>query len=90
MTTVLTEQPINWDEIADLATSYADGFQRVRTATGLPDDVIVDMLLNMNIEKCPNCGWFTDSFELLADGEDDPDGFCDNCRGYDKKDIEHD
>lgn len=69
----------------DTVTSYANGFYRVKSETGLSDEVLRDKLLDHSVEQCPNCKWFTESFNLLPDGHDTADGYCDNCRSYDKK-----
>lgn len=79
------EKQMTTEEICDVVTGYVDGYFRVKYATGMSDELLQELLLNNNIEKCVNCGQYTDSFNLLDDGEDDPDGFCDNCRAYDKK-----
>ncbi|MFA7218979.1 MAG: hypothetical protein WC119_00440 [Synergistaceae bacterium] len=71
------------DDIGDLLTGYADGERRVMQETGMEIDEIEEWGLNHNIEKCPTCGCWTESHNLLPDEPDDsdePDGFCDNCR----------
>lgn len=72
------------DQQVDTVTSYGDGAFRVMAETGLDKQALDAKLLNFNVEQCPHCHWYTDSFHLLADGDDEPDGFCDNCRAYDK------
>ena len=70
------------NRIADLATGFALGFSQAQQESGLDAEVLEDILLDMNIEKCPDCGWFVDSHELIppeGDGET-PDGHCRNCR----------
>ncbi|MBP8275566.1 MAG: hypothetical protein KAX55_01560 [Propionivibrio sp.] len=78
------------DEQIDVVTSFADGADRVMLELGIDRATLDEALLNDNIERCrnPRCGWYTDSFNLLDDGEDEPDGFCDNCRKYDKPNAE--
>ena len=69
------------DNIIDLATSYADGFERalkVVEEAGIED--LDDFLLDHGIEACPGCGWYAESGELIPTDEDDPDGCCSNCR----------
>ena len=75
---MLTEEQI------DTVTSYPDGLIRLMRETGLDQETLDEELLNASVEMCPNCKWYTDSFQLLADDEDVPDGFCDNCRSSDK------
>lgn len=73
------------DDHVDTVTGYSDGFYRVKAETGLSHESLVDQLLDHSVEQCPNCKWFTDSFNLLPEGGDSPDGYCDNCRSYDKR-----
>lgn len=70
------------DEQVETVTGYADGANRVMCELGIDRVELDEALLDFNVEKCQNCGWYTDSFNLIDDG-DDPDGFCDNCRKYD-------
>lgn len=73
------------DEILDTVTGYSDGFYRILGRTGMSAEALNELLLDHNIEKCPNCGIYTDSFNLIGDDcGDEPDGFCDNCRAYNK------
>lgn len=76
------------DEQIETVTGFADGADRIMQALGIGRPELNDALLDVNVERCPNprCGWYTDSFLLLADDENEPDGFCDNCRKYDKPD----
>jgi hypothetical protein len=71
------------DEILDAVTGYADGYAQVLSKTQMDAEALDELLLNNNIEKCSNCGLFTDSCFLIDDG-DEPDGYCDNCRSTDK------
>lgn len=73
------------EDHVDTVTGYADGFHRVYKELGVDSEVLRDKLLDFSVEQCPNCRWFTDSFNLLDEGEDTPDGYCDNCRAYDKR-----
>lgn len=75
----------NWtecekDEAADLVTSYVDGLGRALQKFEVDQEELDDILLDLNVEKCSNCGWYVDSRDLLPDGEDNPDGFCIHCR----------
>lgn len=67
------------DEIIDISTGYANGFDRVLSETGMNADKLTEILLEHSVEQCPNCEWYTESF-LLLDDEGEPDGYCDNCR----------
>lgn len=71
------------DEILDVVTGYVNGYERVLCETGMDSVELDELLLNHNIEKCPNCEWYTDSFNLV-DEASEPDGYCDNCRRHDK------
>lgn len=73
-------QKMSVDDICDTVTGYVLGFEKVIQETGMDVSELEELLLNHNIEKCPTCEWYVDSFELLPDGESDPDGFCFNCR----------
>ena len=69
------------EDIIDLATSYADGYERalaVAETQGIED--LDEYLLNLGIEKCPGCDWYVESGELIPLDEDEPDGCCCNCR----------
>lgn len=68
------------DEIANLLMGYADGLSRVMDKTGMNVDDIEEWGLDHNIERCPNCDWWTESSNLIPYDEDEVDGFCDNCR----------
>ena len=41
-----------------------------------PEDV-ENAMLDLNLEQCPNCGWWVESWEL-TDENGEPK-FCDNC-----------
>ena len=41
---------------------------------------VEEMMGNHNYEQCPHCGWWVEAFEMLPEDEDEPDGFCGNCR----------
>ena len=68
-------------DIIDLATSYADGYERALViAEDMEIEDLDNWLLDHNVEKCPTCEWYVDSAELIPLDEDDPDGCCCNCR----------
>ncbi len=69
------------DKQLDMVTSYADGAYRVMAELKVDKPTLDEMLLDHNVEQCPNCHWYTDSCHLVVDS-DEPDGFCDNCRRY--------
>lgn len=75
--------PMTEEEICDTATSYANGYAQVQARTGMSAEALDELLLNNNIEACPNCGWHTDCYHLVDDNSE-PDGYCDNCRNHDK------
>lgn len=41
---------------------------------------IEEMMLRRHYKQCPNCSWWVESFELTPEDDDEPDGFCGNCR----------
>lgn len=65
---------------AELATSYVNGLEQVMRRFEVEQEEVDDVLLDMNVERCPGCGWYVDSHALLPHGEDEPDGCCPNCR----------
>jgi hypothetical protein len=70
------------DEILDMLVSYADGETRVINLTEWNIDDIEDWALDFNVERCPSCGWWVNSHELIPDEDplDEPDGYCMSCR----------
>ena len=68
------------DRAADLATSYVDGFARAAREFDIEPEELDAVLLDQNVEKCPSCGWYVDSRDLIPHDHDDPDGHCPNCR----------
>lgn len=73
--------PEQIESVVDRATGYVDGFERVLRdeSIGLEVDELEELLLDNNVEKCPECAFFVVSHELLND-EGEIDGHCDNCR----------
>jgi hypothetical protein len=69
-------------EVREIAVSYADGLQRVSTilVKFMDDNDVEEWLLSEGVEKCPCCEWLVESYQLIPDGDDDPDGHCENCR----------
>lgn len=67
----------------EAATSFADGIYRIMRETGLDKDRVEEMLLDANVEQCPS----PEAGELV-DENSEPDGYCGNCRGYDKPKAE--
>ncbi len=65
---------------ADMVTSYVDGLSRALLEFEVDQDELDDMLLGLNIEACPGCGWYVDSHDLFDPDSDDMDGCCSNCR----------
>ena len=78
---IILGKPIMHTADEDLVTSYADGYERalmIAEEEGIED--LDEFLLDHNVEKCPGCEWYVESGELIPPDEDDPDGFCENCR----------
>ncbi len=82
MTNISTLTDDQKNRMADLATGFALGFQQAQRDFELEEDELRELLLDMNIEHCPDCGWWVDSHELIAPDGDGvtPDGHCNNCR----------
>lgn len=70
------------EETADLIETvigYANGFDRALSSSGLSQSELEDLLLDENVEQCPDCEWWVDSSELF-NNDDVIDGHCENCR----------
>ena len=70
-------------ELLDTVTGFGNGFERVIEANGMTQKELTALLLDHNVENFPCCHWYTDSHQLLDDNGV-VDGYCDNCRQYDK------
>jgi hypothetical protein len=68
------------DQQLDDLTGYADGEARVRRQARLTSEALREAALNSQVEKCPGCGWWAESHEMVPHDSDDPDGCCLNCR----------
>lgn len=79
MSTNLTSDQI--EDIVDRVTGYVNGYDRVLQDEALDLDAgeLDELLLDNNVEKCPQCEFYVDSHELL-DSDGEIDGHCDNCR----------
>jgi hypothetical protein len=44
-----------------------------------PED-IKSLMSASSYKRCPNCGWWVEAFELTPEDEEEPDGYCGNCR----------
>lgn len=64
----------------DLVTGYVDGLMRALVAFDVEQEELDNVLLDINVEACPCCGWYVPSWDLLPPLSDDPDGHCGNCR----------
>ena len=68
------------DKAADIVTGYVDGLGKAMREFGVEQDELDDVLLDVNVEPCPGCGWYVDSRDLIPEGVDYPDGQCPSCR----------
>lgn len=73
------------DDQIDIVLGYVDGAYRVMGQLGISKAELDDALLDVGVEQCKNvrCGHYAESGEML-DEDGEPDGFCCNCRRYDK------
>lgn len=71
---------IEKDRLADLTTGYVDGLSRALSEFEVDQAELDDVLLDLNVEQCPSCGWYVDSHDLIPPDHDEPDGTCSNCR----------
>lgn len=67
-------------KVAELVTSYVYGVGKALELFEVDQDELDDVLLDINIEQCINCGWYDDCFNLVPDDSEEPDGYCSNCR----------
>ena len=73
-------RPTISEDDADTLTSYADGDARVMSSRHLTLAQLREAALDHNVEQCPNCLCWVDSYERIPDGADGPDRYCLNCR----------
>lgn len=64
----------------DSLTGYADGEVRIRRKHRINHAEILNLALDFQVEQCSHCGWWSESYEMIPDGADAPDGRCENCR----------
>lgn len=68
------------DEIIDNCLSFGMGDSRMRQEHNLAHEELTDLLLDHNVERCPNCRNWMDSHSLIHPDSGDVDGLCTNCR----------
>jgi hypothetical protein len=52
----------------------------VRFALECKVEDVEAMMARRHYVQCPHCAWWVESFELIPEDEDEPDGHCENCR----------
>lgn len=70
--------------LRDRALGSADGPAQLVASLDLDDsyeELVEELLLDANVEECPECGWWHDSGELVD--EDGEPGSCVSCRNQD-------
>lgn len=81
----------DWAQRRETFTVHRDSFADRCTGNGLEEfkicqefdlttSELLDLLLDVNVERCTNCRWLVDSHELCSPESGDTDGFCNNCR----------
>lgn len=81
----------DWPQRRGALTEHRDAFADRCTGNGLEEFKIcqefglttmelLDLLLDVNVERCPHCRWLVDSHELCSPNSGDVDGYCNNCR----------
>lgn len=71
---------LQMSDLADLVCGTTDGFQKALDRHNLTDEDLTELLLTCDVEQCPGCGWWVESWELIPLDENEPDGHCENCR----------
>lgn len=73
--------------MANFLIGTSESVERALEAVGIDNDIdgyeidiIEDMLLDENCERCGGCDWWFESGELV-DSAGDYAGYCDDCRG---------
>lgn len=51
---------------------------------GLDADAVEDLLLDLNVERCPACGWWSESAEMVLDEDEEAAIGCRSCRPDDE------
>lgn len=75
----LTEAEIQ--DVCDMILGYVDGEAKAHMKYEQLQHVdLEELLLNHNIERCPTCGMFVESHELVDCETGDVIELCDNCR----------
>lgn len=46
---------------------------------GLDADAVEDLLLDLNVERCPSCGWWSESSEMILDEDEEVAIGCRSC-----------
>lgn len=68
------------DKIVNTISGYANGEEKAVEKFEIEFDDIPDIMLNAGYDKCPCCEWWVELWELIPIDEDEPDGYCENCR----------
>ena len=70
-----------WIEIHAFLQGTANSAQAALDCFELDCDIedVEESMAERNLEFCPTCGWWVDSYELLDD-MDEPTETCTNCR----------
>ena len=81
---MITDEQIH--EIADTLNGTCNSIESVLERLALELDVsdVEDRLLDVNLERCPDCEWWCESWELVDD-EGHVVG-CDSCRPREEDD----
>lgn len=68
-----------WRRVADAALGTCDGEQTLAERQGfsVDDEEVMDRLLDFGVERCPGCGWWTES-SVMVEAEHG-DMICEDC-----------
>lgn len=69
------------DKVYNYTIGSCAGVDDIADRFNLHDYDVEELLVDMGLEVCPQCGWWTECGEL-ADEDDLDDYQCNSCRGW--------
>ena len=74
----LTDEQIG--DICETAVSCADADMKIANQYDLEGDELEELLLDNEIERCKECGWWCKTYDLIDDETDEAIYICSECR----------
>jgi hypothetical protein len=71
----------SWLPVADAARGTASSPAELAAQFGVDEQQVEEQLASLEVETCPGCGMWWDSFELANE-----EGYCPDCRTDEPKD----